>query len=58
MSPEEIEEFLALGVLREKLNVRTGQVGRFERQVFFEAFKALIEEDFKVKNLELCWRAH
>jgi hypothetical protein len=58
MNLAELETFLALGVLREKLDVRTSQVGRFERQVFFDAFKALIEDDFSVNDLEQCWRAH
>lgn len=57
-SAEHVGDFLALGVLRERLDVRTGQVGRFERSVFFEAFKVLIDEGFNVANMEPCWRAH
>lgn len=56
--PEDVGRFLALGVLRERLNVRTGQVGRFERSVFSEAFKVLIEEGFDLPDMEPCWRAH
>lgn len=58
VEPEKVGEFLALGVLRERLDVRSGQVGRFERSVFFEAFKVLIDEGFDVANMEPCWRAH
>ena len=57
-APENVADFLALGVLRERLDVRSGQVGRFERNVFFEAFKVLIDEGFDVANMEPCWRAH
>jgi hypothetical protein len=57
-TPEEVGAFLALGVLRERLDVRSGQVGRFERSVFFEAFKVLIDEGFDVADMEPCWRAH
>ena len=57
-APEDIADFLALGVLRERLDVRSGQVGRFERSVFFEAFKVLIDEGFELANMEPCWRAH
>lgn len=57
-SPEDVARFLALGVLRERLDVRTGQVGRFERSVFFEAFKVLIDEGFDLADMEPCWRAH
>ncbi|KXV70938.1 hypothetical protein AD951_02015 [Acetobacter malorum] len=55
---EAVGRFLALDVLRELLDVRSGQVGRFERSVFFEAFKALIDERFEVASMEPCWRAH
>jgi hypothetical protein len=57
-SPEDVGGFLALGVLRERLDVRAGQVGRFERSVFFEAFKVLIDEGFDLPDMEPCWRAH
>ena len=57
-SPEDVARFLTLGVLRERLDVRTGQVGRFERSVFFEAFKVLIDEGFDLADMEPCWRAH
>lgn len=58
MSSEAVGQFLELGVLRERLDVRSGQVGRFERSVFFEAFKVLIEEGFDLPTMEPCWRAH
>lgn len=56
--PEEVERFLNLDVLSEILDRRVGQVGRYERSVFFEAFKVLIEEAFDVPNMEPCWRAN
>lgn len=57
MNPEDLGEFLKTDVLEELLNRRVGQVGRYERGVFTEAFKVLIEESFAVANLEQCWRA-
>jgi hypothetical protein len=51
-------EFLKLDVLSETLDKRVGQVGRYERAFFFEAFKVLIEEKFNIPNLESCWRAN
>jgi hypothetical protein len=50
-------EFLKLDVLSEILDKRVGQVGRYERTVFYEAFKVLIEEKFDIPNMEPCWRA-
>jgi len=50
-------EFLKLDVLSEVLDKKVGQVGRYERTVFNEAFKVLIDEKFDVPNMEPCWRA-
>ncbi len=57
MSVNELDQFLKLDVLREMLDRRVGQVGRYERAVFSEAFKVLVEEEFAVSDLEQCWRA-
>lgn len=57
MAPESLGDFLRLDVLREVLDRRVGQVGRYERAVYGEAFKVLVEEEFDVPNMEQCWRA-
>jgi hypothetical protein len=49
--------FLMLDVLSEILDKRVGQVGRYERAVFYEAFRLLVNEHFNVPSLEPCWRA-
>ena len=53
----QLGEFLKLDVLGEILDKKVGQVGRYERAVFNEAFKVLIDEKFNVPNMEPCWRA-
>lgn len=58
LSEEELADFLRLDVLEEVLDRRVGQVGRYERAVFAEAFKVLVEENFQVDNMEQCWRAN
>jgi hypothetical protein len=58
MSPEKVGEFLALDVLGEIVAKRVGQVGRYERAVFFDAFKVLIDEGFDLPTMEPCWRAN
>lgn len=50
--------YLKLDVLQEILDRRVGQVGRYERAVFADAFKVLIEERFALETLEPCWRAN
>lgn len=55
---DELEEFLALGVLTEKLSHRpSSAVGRWERAFFEGAFRVLVEENFNVPTMEPCWRA-
>ncbi|NTA51455.1 hypothetical protein [Agrobacterium tumefaciens] len=56
-SPPQLGDFLRLEVLSETLDKRVGQVGRYERSLFFEAFQVLISERFEVSSLEPCWRA-
>ena len=58
MNEEELKIFLKLDVLSETLNKRVGQVGRYERQVFFDGFQVLISEKFDLPNMEPCWRAN
>jgi hypothetical protein len=55
---EELGDFLRLDVLAEVLDRRVGQVGRYERAVYAEAFKVLVDERFMLENLEPCWRAN
>lgn len=58
MDSDGVGEFLKLDVLREILDQRVGQVGRYERSVFHEAFKALIDDRFETSNMEPYWRAN
>ena len=57
MDQNALEDFLRLPVLAELLSKKVGQVGRFERGFFFEAFKLLVSEDFQISLMEGCWRA-
>ncbi|PJK32430.1 hypothetical protein CWC48_23215 [Pseudomonas sp. S10E 269] len=57
LGPAEVGGFLRLDVLSEILDKKVGQVGRYERSVFVEAFKVLIEDAFEIPNMEPCWRA-
>ncbi|WP_210241523.1 hypothetical protein [Mesorhizobium sp. B2-5-4] len=58
MDDEALGDFLRLEVLAETLDKRVGQVGRYERAVFFDAFQVLIDEEFKLSSMEPCWRAN
>ena len=58
LSQDELGDYLKLDVLQEILDRRVGQVGRYERAVFGDAFKVLIEERFALETLEPCWRAN
>ncbi len=58
MKPEDIGRFLQLDVLSETLDKRVGQVGRFERGLYFDGFEVLIDENFDLDTMEPCWRAN
>lgn len=51
----ELVEFLALNTLDERLNQKSGRVGKFERDLFFFAFTTLINEAKELEDLNPCW---
>lgn len=57
LSVEDLESFLELSHLNEKLSRRSGKVGEFEREYFFGAFSALLEHAQILKSMEPCWAA-
>jgi len=58
MTPTQIGDFLALGVLNESMQKPSGKVGDFEREFFTKAFDSLVELKFEVSTMEVCWRAY
>ncbi|CAN5231192.1 hypothetical protein BH09PSE2_BH09PSE2_17670 [soil metagenome] len=58
MSPDELSTFLSLDILSERLGgQKRSAVGRHERSFFETAFKVLIETEFAIPSMEVCWRA-
>ena len=57
MSPAEVEAFLQLDLLNDRLAQRSGQVGRFERDLFVRAFSSMIGNAHRLKDMIPCWRA-
>jgi hypothetical protein len=57
MEPESVDEFLQLGLLNDRLAQRSGQVGRFERDLFIRAFTKMIDNAARLKDMTPCWRA-
>lgn len=56
-SKEDLESFLDLTFLNEKLSRRSGKVGEFEREFFYAAFLALFEHARILETMEPCWAA-
>lgn len=54
-SNDELEGFLELDLLNERLNRRSGQVGRYERELFTRAFRLMIERGSGLPNMAPCW---
>lgn len=57
MAPEEIDEFLELPLLNERLAQRSGQVGRFERDLFIRSFSSMIENANRLEDMGPCWKS-
>jgi hypothetical protein len=56
LNSSEMGTFLDFATLNEL--IRNKPVKSNEREFFLKAFKTLIEEDFKIENMTLCWRAY
>jgi hypothetical protein len=57
LDPQQVDEFLELGLLNDRLAQRSGQVGRFERDLFIRAFGSMIDNASRLKDMTPCWRA-
>lgn len=55
---EELGEFLSFDLLSEKLSIKSGRVGDFEREYFNKAFETLLEEGENIPSLGICWSAY
>ncbi|QLB14275.1 hypothetical protein A6B39_01840 [Mannheimia granulomatis] len=52
---DELRDFLSLNALDERLNQKSGQVGKFERDLFFNAFTIMINDANELESLDPCW---
>lgn len=55
MEPVRVTEFLQLEILNERLEQRSGQVGRFERDLFARAFSLLLKRSDDLEDMKPCW---
>lgn len=55
MTDKETTEFLQLETLNERLDQRSGQVGRFERDLFIRAFTMVISRGSELQDMTPCW---
>lgn len=53
----QIDEFLQLDILNARLAQRSGQVGRFERDLFVRSFTFMIDKAARLKDLAPAWLA-
>ncbi|WFP50301.1 hypothetical protein PL263_19690 [Methylomonas sp. EFPC3] len=53
----ELDSFLELSFLNEKLSRRSGKIGEFERDFFFKAFSTLFSYADRLTSMEPCWAA-
>ena len=57
MPMECVSEFLQLDLLNDRLAQRSGQIGRFERDLFVRAFTSMLDNSARLKDMTPCWRA-
>lgn len=57
LDTEELLQFIQADLLEERLSQRSGQVGRFERELFRKSFQSMLRNSARLTNLEPCWRA-
>lgn len=57
LNDDEIGQFLDFQTLNEVIRKKSGKASYHEREVFFQAFKVLIEEKFTPPSMTPCWRA-
>ena len=53
----EMSQFLDFQTLNEVIRKKSGKASYHEREVFFQAFKVLIEDKFNPPSMTPCWRA-
>ena len=54
---EELVGYMDFATLNQMMERRTAKVGDFERELFYEAFKVIVEENGQLSNLGICWGA-
>jgi hypothetical protein len=57
MNSEEVGYFLELDLLNDRLSQRSGQVGRFEQNLFVRAFTSMLNNADRLKDMTPCWMA-
>jgi hypothetical protein len=54
----DMETFLDLETLNERLTAKKGKIGEFDRELFLKAFEELINDFSNINRLTSCWRAY
>ena len=55
MPLQELDSFLELETLNDRLNQRSGQVGRFEKDLFVRAFGTMLNRGDELPDMTPCW---
>jgi len=56
-SDEDVLDYIDFATLNQKMERKMSKVGDYERELFYEAIKVLIDENGEVNTLGICWRA-
>jgi len=58
LNPDQLEVFLSLNLLSEKLSVKSSRVGDFEREYFAKAFETFLEMGESIPSMDVCWLSY
>ncbi len=49
------DEFMDFPALNERLSAKVGKVGEFERDLFYRAFRKILEKSGNLSSMTICW---
>lgn len=56
LTPDELNDYLCLDELNDRISRKSGKIGEFEREFFLKAFIVMLEEAPSIPKMDSCWK--
>ncbi|EKP0311558.1 hypothetical protein ACEUDZ_14720 [Aeromonas veronii] len=56
LNPDELNDYLCLDELNDRISRKSGKIGEFEREFFLKAFIVMLEEAPSIPKMDSCWK--